>query len=144
MTEVLNNDEKIAVVGPTTSSTSGIQQNAEAFKNRFAWSVDQMEQFAEKIKDEKIADIDCVGGVAFGTRRSVFEALKGFDKALNCYGNEKELQIRIRKQGFRTVWVKNSYIHHLGKMSYMHEKINIAKCQKDGDNFIVRKHGSLS
>jgi GT2 family glycosyltransferase len=145
MNEVLNSDEKIAVVGPTTSSTSGIQQNAEAFKNRFIWTIEQIEKFAEKIKDEKIADIDFVGGFGFGIKRSVWEALKGFDKALNCYGNEKELQIRIRRQGFRTVWVKNSYVHHLGKMSYMHEKqINIARCQKDGDDFIIRKHGSLS
>jgi GT2 family glycosyltransferase len=145
MTEALNGDEKIAIVGPTTSSTSGIQQNAEAFKNRFAWSVDQMEKFAEKIKDEKNADIDLVGGFCFGIKRSIFEALKGFDKNLNCYGNEKELQIRIRRQGYRTVWIKNSYVHHFGKMTYMHEKtVDIARCQKDGDNYIIRKHGSLS
>jgi GT2 family glycosyltransferase len=145
MNEVLNSDEKIAVVGPTTSSTSGIQQNAEAFKNRFIWSVEQIEKFAEKIKDEKIADIDFVGGFGFGIKRSIWEALKGFDKALNCYGNEKELQIRIRKQGFRTVWVKNAYVHHLGKMSYAGEKhIDIGKCQIDGDRYILRKHGSLS
>ena len=62
-------------------------------------------------------------------------------KNLECYGNEKELLIRIRKAGYRTVWKKGCYIHHFGKMSYSQEKnIDIGKAQKDADTYIFRKH----
>ena len=70
----------------------------------------------------------------------MFEKIGGFDPALNCYGNEKELLIRIRKEGYRTVFVPTSYIHHFGKMSYSKEKIDIFKACKDADRYIARKH----
>lgn len=42
----------------------------------------------------------------------------GFDKNIADYGNEVELCKRIVDNGYRTVWIRNSYIHHLGRQSY--------------------------
>jgi GT2 family glycosyltransferase len=72
----------------------------------------------------------------------VFEKVGGFDPVLNSYGNEKELLIRIRKAGYRTVWVKGSYVHHFGKMSYSKTNINIGRACKDADNYIFKKHAN--
>jgi GT2 family glycosyltransferase len=51
-------------------------------------------------------------------RRAVWEKLGGFDRNLPDYGNEIELCKRVASKGFRRVWVRNAYIHHLGGQSY--------------------------
>lgn len=145
LSRVLDKNENIAVVGPKTSSASGIQLNKEAFDNRFKWSLDDIEEFARKceILEEIYQDVDLVNGFCFGVKRSVFNDVGGFDQTLQCYGNEKELLIRIRNAGYKTVYVQNSYVHHFGKMSYSHEKLDIGRAQKDADKYILKKHGRL-
>lgn len=145
LADTLNQYEEIAVVGPSTSSASGPQQMQEAYSNRFIWTVQQIDDYANNIVDSGIIDLPLVNGFCFGIKKSVFVKIGGFDKALSCYGNEKELLVRIRKAGYRTVWVKESYIHHFGKMSYGQEKgLNIGQAQLDGDRYIIKKHGRLS
>jgi GT2 family glycosyltransferase len=48
----------------------------------------------------------------------LWEELGGFDPDLPDYGNEIALCKRIVAKGYRAVWVRNSYIHHLGEQSY--------------------------
>jgi GT2 family glycosyltransferase len=141
--KVLRENKDIAVVGPKTSSATGPQLSQEAYVNRFVWTIDQIEQFAkhcEKLEDD-FSDLDLICGFCFGIKKSIFVHLNGFDQQLSCYGNEKELLIRVRKAGYRTVFVPRSYVHHFGKMSYVHENINIARAQKDADRLIFKKHG---
>jgi GT2 family glycosyltransferase len=78
---VLNDNEKIAVVGSTTSSASGVQLNQIANVNRFKWNVKDIEKFALEIeKDKGIEDIDLVNGFCFGIKRSVFSRLEDLIK----------------------------------------------------------------
>ena len=146
MIKTMNSIPNIAVVGCTTSSATGVQLNQTANVNRFKWSTEEIEKFADEIEKEKgIEDIELVNGFCFGIKRSIFTTVGGFDKNLNCYGNEKELLIRIRNAGYRTVWIKGCYLHHFGKMSYLQEKnINIGQACLDADRYIRRKHGKLS
>ena len=141
--KVLRENKDIAVVGPKTSSATGPQLSQEAYINRFVWTIDQIEEFAKQCElvEENMSDLDLICGFCFGIKKSVFLSVGKFDQQLTCYGNEKELLIRVRKAGYRTVFVPMSYIHHFGRMSYSHENINIAKCQKDGDRLIAKKHG---
>jgi len=139
-------DQKIAVVGPSTSSATGPQMIQDAFKNRFVWNREAIEKYSEELsfQEQRIVDIDLVNGFCFGIKKNVFHEVGGFDPRLESYGNEKELLIRIRKSGYRTVWVSNIYTHHFGKMSYVHEPINISRAQQDADRYILQKHGTLA
>lgn len=57
-------------------------------------------------------------GFALFIRRSLWEQAGGFDQRLPDYGNEMELCRRIAEEGYRLVWIRNSYIHHFGQQSY--------------------------
>jgi len=150
LSDFLDKNEDIGVCGPMTSSASGKQLIKDAFNNRFAWNIEQIEEYAFGIeKQEGFEDIGLVNGFAFCIKRNVINELKDrwgylFTPELNAYGNEKELLLRIRDLKYRTVYLKNCYVHHFGKMSYSQEQgINIGKCQSDSDKFILKKHGRL-
>jgi GT2 family glycosyltransferase len=113
---------EIAVVGPSTSQTPTPQCVRRALHCRHYWSDEQVWCFAEKHaarhQGEPVVDLPMAGGFAFFVRRSVWDKLGGFDKTLPDYGNETEFCYRLRRAGFRIVWTKGSYIHHLGSESY--------------------------
>ena len=143
LSDTLDKNKNIAVVGPKTSSASGPQLFLEAFTNRFKWTIDEIEEYARQneLLNNEILDIELVNGFCLGLKRSVFYQVGKFDENLTCYGNEKELLLRIRKAGYRTVFITKSYVHHFGKMSYSQEKnINIGKAQRDADCYIMKKH----
>jgi len=113
---------KIATVGPSTSHTPGPQFVSRAKFCRHHWNDAQVWNFAEKYVakhgHEPIVELNSLGGFAFFVRKSVWDRLGGFDKNLPDYGNETELCWRIREAGFKNVWSKGAYIHHLGSQSY--------------------------
>jgi GT2 family glycosyltransferase len=115
-------DSKIAISGPSTSHTFGPQRVTRASHCRHYWSDEQIWCFAEKYvaqnRQEPLRDLPMVGGFAFFVRRTVWDALQGFDKNLPDYGNETEFCQRVIRSGYRIVWSKAGYIHHLGGESY--------------------------
>lgn len=141
LSNILDENKDIAVVGPYSSSASGPQLLKNMYEKRFTISIEEIEKLAEELESNKdIQDLDLVNGFCFGIKKSVFQKIGGFDPVLSTYGNEKELLIRIRKMYYRTVHVLGSYVHHFGKMSYSHENINIGVAQRDADLYIMRKH----
>lgn len=146
LNKILNENKEIGVVGPSTSSASGPQLIQSFYKNRFKMSIEDMENYSNKIFDKfqyAFQEIKLVNGFCLGIKRTVFNKVGGFDPNLKCYGNEKELLIRIRNNGYKTVWGKGSYVHHFGKISYSKIKLNIGKAQIDADKYIFKKHGRL-
>lgn len=142
--DALDQNSKIGVCGPSTSSTSGEQLIRELYNKRFLMRDDEIEKLALELEiNKEIIDIDLVGGFCMGMKRSVFNEIGGFDEVLHDYGNEKELQIRVRKAGWRTVWVRGSYCHHFGKVSYGSGGFDIMRAQIDSDRHIRAKHGVL-
>lgn len=145
LTKVLEENKEIAVVGPSTSSATGPQMLKELYEKRYVLTIDEIEKITENLESNKeIIDIPLVNGFCLGLKKNVFEAVGKFDVNLNSYGNEKELLIRIRNAGYRTVFVKGCYVHHFGKVSYSHENINIGQACKDADKLIIKKHGRLT
>jgi O-antigen biosynthesis protein len=115
-------DESVAISGPSTSQTVGPQFVPRALHCRHYWSDEQVWVFAEKyvakhFKDP-VVELPMVGGFAFFVRRIIWDAMGGFNKNLPDYGNETEFCRRVVKAGYRIVWSKASYIHHLGSESY--------------------------
>lgn len=115
-------DLKIGVVGPSTSSSGNSQTLEIAAQLRPYWNDSQICAFAERLLTESpqptSVDLPWVSGFAFFIRRTLWEHIGGFDEKLPDYGNENELCRRLADAGYRSVWVRNSYIHHLGGQSY--------------------------
>jgi GT2 family glycosyltransferase len=121
--EAFETNAAIGVAGPCTSTSGNEQAIAEPC--RFYWNDSQICAFAERLRvtppQPLILDLPWVSGFAFFIRRRLWEELRGFDRNLSDYGNEIELCKRVTNLGYRTVWVRNSYIHHFGRQSYASE-----------------------
>jgi GT2 family glycosyltransferase len=120
--EVFEQDQKIGVGGPSTSYSGNSQTLAFAEDQGRFWNDNQICAFASRLltqlPEPTVTDLDWVSGFAFFIRRSLWEQVGGFDQRLPDYGNEVELCERIAEQGYRLVWIRNSYIHHFGGQSY--------------------------
>jgi GT2 family glycosyltransferase len=115
-------DQAIAVAGPSTSHSANPQALPLANFLRYHLNESQICEYARRLAAECsnliITDLPWVCGFAFFIRRSLWEELGGFDPNLPDYGNERELSNRVREKGYRTVWVRNAYIHHFAGESY--------------------------
>jgi hypothetical protein len=120
--EVFEQNQKIGVAGPSTSCTYNDQSSSYAYPLRHYWNDNQICAFANRVltdtTDPAVVDLPWVAGFAFFIRRNLWEQLGGFDPNLPDYCNEVELCKRIWAKGYRTVWIRKSYIHHLGSESY--------------------------
>jgi GT2 family glycosyltransferase len=119
---VLVDDGSRLVQTADISQSSNLQALAVASHLRQHWNDNQICEFAMRLKAESVepivVDLAWASGFAFFVRRDVWEQLGGFDPNLPDYGNEKELCNRVAARGYRRVWVRNAYIHHLGRQSY--------------------------
>jgi GT2 family glycosyltransferase len=135
-------DARIAVTGPSTSWAGTRQVVPAAELCRHYWNDDQVFAFARRYVNAHRAaawvDLPQISGFAFFIRRRVWESFGGFDKNLPDYGNETELCARLSKSGWRLVWTPDSYIHHLGNLSYTEVKTPKADRAKA---YIREKHG---
>jgi GT2 family glycosyltransferase len=145
--EAFEADAKIAVTGPTTSHAATVQMVRRAELCRHYWSDSQVFGFAQKYVQSQPSrcwvDLPDIAGFALFIRRDVWERSGGFDPNLRHYGNEVELCKRILKQGFRIVWTRNSYIHHLGGQSYSNSAYGvdfIVSSSQKAQDYIDRKH----
>lgn len=113
---------RIGIAGPSTSASGNIQTLRLAEYCRFDWNDNQICAFAERQMTARsqpvIVDLPWADGFAFFIRRSLWQELSGFDPNLPDYGNEIDLCKRAANLGYRSVWVRNSYIHHLRHQSY--------------------------
>lgn len=120
--EVFDCNPDIGVAGPSTSFAGNRQTLSLAQELRHHWSDSQIYSFAQYLltncEQPFVVDLPWLSGFALFIRRKLWNQLKGFDKKLPDYGNEVELCSRVVKAGYRTAWVRNSYIHHLGGQSY--------------------------
>jgi GT2 family glycosyltransferase len=120
--EAFETDTRIGVAGPSTCSSGNAQTIPLAENCRHYWNEGQICVFAGRLMGAcpapTLVDLPFVCGCAFFIRRRLWEELDGFDANLPDYGNEEELCKRVAKLGYRIVWVRNAYIHHVGAQSY--------------------------
>jgi GT2 family glycosyltransferase/glycosyltransferase involved in cell wall biosynthesis len=133
--EAFEQDQRIGVAGPSTSSSGTPQALLLATVLSSHWNDSQICSFAKHLltdcREPFLVDLPWVGGFAFFIRRSLWEQADGFDKNLPDYGNEIELCSRIAEEGYRMVWIRNTYIHHFGQESY-----------KDADQVVYARVGA--
>lgn len=120
--EVFEQDRNVGVAGPSTSRIGGLQALRWSTFLSSSWDDNQICSFAKDLLTEcvepVVKDVAVATGFAFFIRRSLWEQIGGFDKNLPDYGNEVDLCYRAAEEGYRTVWVRNSYIHHFGRQTY--------------------------
>ncbi len=74
-------------------------------------------------RDYQVPDeVDSVSGAAFAIRRSVFEALGGFDERFFMYVEDTDLSWRARLAGYRCRYVPGAVVEHRYRMAYSPDK----------------------
>lgn len=66
------------------------------------------------LDEQEPTNVDAISGCCFFSRRSVMEALGGFDEAYWMYAEENDLCARMRSAGHRIVYVPTAVITHFG------------------------------
>lgn len=128
---------------PTTWSLllemSGLDRFARAiFKTRHMTA-------GELLEDR---DVDQVIGAFFLIRRSLFEALGGFDERFFVYFEEVDLSLRARQHGYTTRFVAGASATHIGRVSsnqskarrlfyFVHSRLLYAKKHMGTSSFVL-------
>lgn len=69
------------------------------------------------------ADVDAVSGAAFAIKRSVFEALGGFDEQFFMYVEDTDLSLRARLAGYRCRYVADAVVQHDYRPAFSPRKV---------------------
>ncbi len=146
--QAFEDNPDIGVAGPSTSY-GGEQTLPLASSMRLHLDDRQICGYAERLLAQcsgaVLTNVSYVCGFAFFIRKGIWQRLGGFDRNLLDYCNENELCIRVQQAGYRTVWVRQSYIHHFGAASYgvmSGTKLFDARVQA-GLSYIKQKHHAL-
>ena len=106
--ETMASDPKIAVAGPSTNACGTKQRIATGL------SPDEADAYALKVQEEyRGQHEDCeISGFAYLLRKDAWKKVGGFSPNFGFYGQETELNFRLRQAAFRTVWCKGSFVYH--------------------------------
>ncbi len=138
----------VGCVGPTTSYAATSQAaHPYARWRKAVWSSLEVDGFGaycyHRYKSRKPLELPYVAGFALCIARSTWNVSGGFDVGLPDYGNEKELCLRLGRLGRTNLWVRGSYVHHIGNLSYGtlgQQEVDLRR--RRGDTYISRKNGS--
>ena len=121
---VLDQEPDVAVVGVSLRGTDGyVQPSIVAFPDPLALvghalGLDRLglrffpTHFSPVAAHTQSGDVDQVMGAFFLVRRSVFEALGGFDEQFFVFYEELDFSLRIRESGYRTVFLADVSVVH--------------------------------
>jgi len=122
LVEVLDNEQKAAVVGPRLYQQSlSIQKSVcpqptighELLKPFFKLKADIREMF---YKDSKAYSVPSIRGACFLIRKEALELVGGFDDIYFFYLEETDLFYRLRKKGWKVLYLPRSGVIHYSGM----------------------------
>jgi glycosyltransferase involved in cell wall biosynthesis len=121
MIKAAETEEKIGLVGPISNSVSWYQLDKEAVYT----TQEAMYEYAAKVKEKNQGQVLESPRLAFLCtllKRKVVDKLGGLDERFSP-GNYEDDDYCLRAQmaGFKTVIVKDVFIHHFGSLSFMSE-----------------------
>jgi len=116
--EVVETNTEIGMVGPVSNEVSGLQKDNDAKYN----SIKEMQKYASKIKEKNKGEVLYFPRVAFLCtliKKEVIDKIGGLDERFSP-GNYEDDDYCLRAQlaGFKTVIVKDVFIHHYGSKSF--------------------------
>jgi len=93
----------------------------------------------------RIREVEWVTGACFLARRSVLEAVGGFDEHLFMYFEDKDLCKRVREAGYRVVYFPEATVVHLKAGSSGKSPQELDAIYRQSQRYYYRKHlGALS
>ena len=113
MMEVMLSDDTIGFCGPSTSACHSPQKTISTFE--------EAEKYIGQVEEVK----DPLSGFCFLMRREAWREVGGFDTRFGLYGSESDLADRAHRMGYRSIWVKSSYVFHHGEMSVKASGMNV-------------------
>ncbi len=113
----MDNDERIGIVGPSTSFASTIQQVPVSYRSERG-----LYEFSEDLYNEnmhKTLEVDKVVGVCMLMRRRMLDEIGLFDTRFGI-GNfeDDDICLRARLAGYKVVWAKDVFVHHEGSRTF--------------------------
>ena len=121
MLKIAESDPKIGLVGPISNLVSGRQLD----ENSQYRTMEEMHNYAAEVKQKNKGEILEFPRVAFLCtliKKEVIEKIGGLDERFSP-GNfeDDDYCLRAQKAGFKTVIVKDVFIHHFGSKSFTAE-----------------------
>lgn len=106
--ETMATDPQIAVVGPSSNACGTVQRIAAGLPPA------QADAYALTVQDEyRGQHVEAeVSGFCYLLRKDAWEQVGRFSPNFGFYGQETELNIRLRYAGFKTVWRQDSFVYH--------------------------------
>lgn len=116
--EVAESDPQIGIVGPLSNEVSGLQKDSDANYK----TIEEMYEYAENIRQKNKGQVLHFPRVAFLCtliKKEVIDKIGGLDERFSP-GNYEDDDFCLRAQlaGFKTVIVKDAFIHHYGSKSF--------------------------
>lgn len=143
MVDYLDSHPKVGALGCALRYPDGTTQRAYYNFYSFFGSLLDNQLIKKRLKaatEETTRSVDWVIGAVFMVRRSVLDQVGTFDEDFFLYGEEMELQFRIRKAGWEIVYIPEvGAIHHAGK-SAGQARLNSTIHNYRGRYLFIRKH----
>ncbi|MFN3873182.1 MAG: glycosyltransferase [Ignavibacterium sp.] len=116
--EVAESDNKIGIVGPISNEVSGLQKDTDANYK----TIEEMHLYAEMVREKNKGQLLQFPRVAFLCtliKKDVIDSIGGLDERFSP-GNYEDDDFCLRAQlaGYKTVIVKDAFIHHYGSKSF--------------------------
>ena len=150
MREYLLAHPNVGVVGPRLLNTDGsFQESRFSFPSPArAWAenlgLGRLKKLMPLRRSYYSGRVDWLSGACLMIRRSVWEAMRGFDEAFFLYSEETDLQLRIRREGWEIHWVPDALVTHLGGGSGGAQKEEVREFFFEGvDRYFLKHHGKL-
>ncbi|HEX2945830.1 MAG TPA: glycosyltransferase family 2 protein [Clostridia bacterium] len=156
LTEVLENDRDIGLIGPITYDGKGrIMPSCgeypsvknflsfNLFFNNLFPKVKWWGNFSMKYFDfNETRDVDWISGAFMLGRKSVLKRIGGFDKDFFMYNEDIDICWRLKKSGFKVVFSdKASIIHNVGHAA-RNKSVAKAKMIAESNGVLWNKHYS--
>ena len=81
-------------------------------------------------------EVGMLSGAAILVRREVVEGVGGFDERFHMYGEDNEWCLRIRRAGWRLLFVPESVVMHLGAASSLKRWDSLEKLRVQSEAFL--------
>ncbi|TAK35860.1 MAG: glycosyltransferase family 2 protein [Chloroflexota bacterium] len=151
MLRLMENLPDVGVVGTTLLNSDGSLQPSCHPYYSFFYSL-QHNRLVDRITDRwrisdvqrvnQAADVEWMFGACLLVRRAVLEQVGGFDPDFFVYGEEMDLQFRIRQAGWRIVYAPSSGVLHHGGQSAQQSPLAASLHDYRGRWLFIRKHYS--
>lgn len=145
LVKLLEKDKSIAAAGGELKDLDGNYQRSfckfynvfDIFFLLFGGRNFELKRFQTK----NIREVDWITGAFMLVRKSIFDQIGGFDKNFFMYIEDMELCFRIKKKGYKVLFVPQVAISHKGQGS-SNRSFAIIQIYK-GLAYFFRKHGSF-